>query len=227
MRLWGPMPHNPWPRGMAIYVNDTPHHLLILLFVRQAWGIAADADVRGLDPLPYIGTSRMPDSAARGEWDERWHRAWAKAWEWYTVQEPDPTIHPTPGFPHEASRPGQPLNPLIPPFWQAEHGWTGIDADAYNAWERKCSPRSFPQPRGTREESAAELPEPQSLAALIAAWEGGLDTVIVLPYSGYFARRITKRHLAVSAATRNDPVSYSKALGTPATQDPLPGGGVP
>ena len=58
------------------------------------------------------------------------------------------------------------------------------------------------------------MPEPQSLPALIAAWEGGLDTVIVLPYAGYFARRVTQRHLAVSAATRNDPDSYSRALGT-------------
>jgi hypothetical protein len=69
------------------------------------------------------------------------------------------------------------------------------------------------------------MPEPQSLPALVAAWKGGLDTVIVLPYSGYFARRITSRHLAVSAATRNDPVSYSRALGTSAGPGGQPGNG--
>ena len=40
--------------------------------------------------------------------------------------------------------------------------------------------------------------------------------MIVLPYAGSFARRITARHLAVSAATRNNPVSDSKALATTA-----------
>jgi hypothetical protein len=71
--------------------------------------------------------------------------------------------------------------------------------------------------------SAAESPEPRSLPALIAAWQGGLDTVIVLPYAGFFARRITKRHLAVSAAARNDPESYSRALGTAVGSGEVPG----
>jgi hypothetical protein len=52
----------------------------------------------------------------------------------------------------------------------------------------------------------------QSLTALIAAWKNGLDTVAVLPYAGFFARRITNRHLAVSAETRKDPASYAQAL---------------
>lgn len=223
VRLWGPVPYNRWPRGMAIRVDDTPHHLLILLFIRQAWGIAAAADVPALEPLPYFGDSYLPDSAARAEWEARWRRAWQRAWAWYTVEDPDPTIHPAPGLIREATRPGQPLNPWIPPFWQSEHGWTGVDADAYNAWETSCSPHGFAQPRGTRGRMAADLPEPRSLPALIAAWEGGLDTVVVLPYAGYFARRITIRHLAVSAATRNDPASYSRALGTAAGNGQLPG----
>lgn len=39
-----------------------------------------------------------------------------------------------------------------------------------------------------------------------------MDTVIVLPYAGEFSRRISRRHLVVSALTRNDPGSYSRAL---------------
>ena len=27
-------------------------------------------------------------------------------WDWYSVQEPDPTIHPTPGYLREVSQPG-------------------------------------------------------------------------------------------------------------------------
>ncbi|WP_434619689.1 hypothetical protein [Arthrobacter sp. A5] len=47
---------------------------------------------------------------------------------------------------------------------------------------------------------------------LIPAWESGLDTIIVIPYDGYFAQRVTRRRLAVSRSTRIDPDSYSRAL---------------
>ena len=89
---------NPWPQGMAIRVDETPHQLTILLFIRHAWGIAADVDVPRLDPLPDVGFSRIPETAAPAEWDARWHRAWKRAWDWYSVEEPDPTIHPTPEY---------------------------------------------------------------------------------------------------------------------------------
>jgi hypothetical protein len=216
MRFTEQAPDNPWPQDMVIRVDETPHHLTILLFIRQAWGIAAEADVPRLDPLPDIGASRLPDSAGKSEWEARWHRAWARAWDWYTVEQPG---LPTPEQIRAVSRPGQGLNPVIPPFWQADYGWAGIDLDAYNNWERQCSPHAYAPPR----RSAAASPEPRSLPALIAAWEGGLDSVIVLPYAGYFARRITNRHLAVSAAARNDPESYSRALGTAEGPGLLPG----
>jgi hypothetical protein len=207
MRFTEQAPDNPWPQDMVIRVDETPHHLTILLFIRQAWGIAAEADVPRLDPLPDIGASRLPDSAGKSEWEARWHRAWARAWDWYTVEQPG---LPTPEQIRAVSRPGQGLNPVIPPFWQADYGWAGIDPDAYSTWQHQCSPHAYAPPRT----SAAELPEPRSLPALIAAWEGGMDSVIVLPYAGFFARRITNRHLAVSAVTRNDPASYTRALET-------------
>ena len=45
-----------------------------------------------------------------------------------------------------------------------------------------------------------------------SAWESGIDTVIVLPYEGYFVQRLSRRHLIVSAATRNSTEYYSRAL---------------
>lgn len=54
--------------------------------------------------------------------------------------------------------------------------------------------------------------ERRSLRELIPAWKSGMDTVIVLPYEGYFAHRLSRRHLVVSAATRNSPEHYSRAL---------------
>lgn len=210
MRSKEPLPHNPWPHDMVIRVDDSPHHLTILLFIRHAWGIAANADVPGLQPVPDSGSSQLPDSADRSEWEARWHHAWGRAWDWYAVEDPEPKRLPTPELIRDVWRPGQGLNPVIPPIWQAEYGWAGIDPDAYSTWQQQCSPHAYAPPRRI----AAELPEPRSLPALIAAWEGGLDSVIVVPYAGFFARRITRRHLAVSATTRNDPGSYTRALQT-------------
>ena len=202
------MPGRAWPRGMAIRVEETPHHLSILLFIRHAWNIAADADVPRLSPQPDVGFSRIPETAAPAEWDARWRRAWRRAWDWYSVAEPDPTIHPTPEYIRSVSRPFHDLDPLIPPFWQADYGWDGIDPHACTAWEMACSPAAY----GRSRRNASAAPEPQSQLALIAAWEHGVDSVIVLPYQGYFARRVTVRHLAVSATTRNEPAAYSRAL---------------
>ena len=60
MRFTEPVPNNPWPHGMAISVEDTPQHLTILLFIREAWGIAAGADVPPLDPVPDPGVRPTP-----------------------------------------------------------------------------------------------------------------------------------------------------------------------
>ena len=143
-----PSPENPWPHDMVIRINDDPHNLTLLLFVRQAWSIAGDLNIPPLNPVPDCGDSRMPESADAATWDQRWKTSWAQAWDWYQIE--DPTRHPTP----------------------AEMRQSG---DA-------------------------------------SAWASGIDTVIVLPYEGYFVQRLSRRHLIVSAATRNSTEYYSRAL---------------
>jgi hypothetical protein len=78
MRFTEPMPHDPWPHDMVIRVDDTPQHLTVLLFIRQAWGIAAGPDVPTLAPVPQGGASRLPEVPARNVWEARWHRAWER-----------------------------------------------------------------------------------------------------------------------------------------------------
>jgi hypothetical protein len=133
-------------------------------------------------------------------WNERWRVAWNRAWDWYNVQDEDRTKHPTQEIMREVLRPDQELHPLVPPLWTVEYDWDGLDQAAFNRWDRSLSPLT------PKDEERKNLPD------LIPAWESGLDTVIVLPYDGYFAKRITRRHLVVSAMTRNDPDTYSQAL---------------
>lgn len=196
---WGkPRPENPWPQDMAIRVNDLPHNLTLLLFVRRAWSIAPDMDIPHLSPEPDCGQSSLPKSADVATWDRRWRTAWHQAWSWYEIE--DPTHHPTPAEMREFSDSSQGLNPFIPPFWTQQYDSEGLDQGAYQAWEQRLMPK-FPQDA-----------EPRSLQELIPAWKSGIDTIIVLPYKGYYARRLTRRHLVVSAETRNNPEQYSRAL---------------
>jgi hypothetical protein len=183
---------------MVIRVNDLPHHLTLLLFVREAWSLAGDMDIPPLEPAPDLGRSQIPDSADAATWDGRWKTAWDQAWRWYEIEDRD--HHPTPAEMRDSQDPSQGLNPFIPPFWTQQYEWEGLDHEAYQAWEERLIPR-FPQDA-----------EPGSLQELIPAWKNGIDTIIVLPYRGYFARRLSRQHLVISADTRNSPADYSRAL---------------
>jgi hypothetical protein len=193
-------PGDPWPQDMLISVDDHPLALNLLLFVRHAWPIARNIKVPALSPVPNPGASKVPSTASIDEWSDRWRIAWERAWDWYKIQEPDSSKHPTPELMREVLRPGQELHPLIPPLWTTEYDWDGLDGDAFSKWQQELS----------------QIPpsdvERRVLPDLIPAWESGMDTVIVVPYAGYFAKRITRRHLAVSAATRNNTTTYSQAL---------------
>jgi hypothetical protein len=205
MRSERPIPGNPWPHDMAISVDDSPNNVCQLLFIRSAWGIASDADIPILDPMPDARDSFMPSSASESEWSARWKREWSRAWRWYSIH--DPEQRPTSELLLQLSTPGQPLHPTFPPFWQAEYGDEGIDSAAFDQWQRDSRPDIHVALEST--------PERLCLDALIAAWEAGLESVVVLPYLGNFAQRISAKHLVVSGSTRAHPESYSRALASP------------
>jgi hypothetical protein len=200
--LW-PLPANPWPHGMVISVDDLPHPVIELLFIRSAWGIAQDLELPALDPQPRAGNSAVPETASRDDWSQRWKHQWQRIWDWYVIH--DPGIHPTQEQLRSMSRPGQPLNSIFPPFWAAEHGDAGIDHDALRDWENLLMPRHL-------RHSLEEEPERVCLPALIKAWETGIEEIVTPPYAGYFAQRLSRKVLVVSAATRADPGLYKRAL---------------
>lgn len=195
-----PRPGNPWPHDMVISVDDHPLSLNLLLFVRHGWSIAREVDIPELTPTPDPGASQMPASASVAEWTDRWRIVWDRAWDWYKIQDPDMQNHPTQEIMRQVLQPGQKLHPLIPPLWTTEYDWDGLDPEAFNNWHGDLIP------------AVPNDAERKNLSDLIPAWESGVDTIIVLPYAGYFAKRISPRHLAVSAATRNEPTTYSRAL---------------
>ncbi|MBP2374940.1 hypothetical protein [Paeniglutamicibacter psychrophenolicus] len=184
---------------MAIAVDDHVQNLKMLLFVRQSWSLAQDLDIPDLSPVPVTGNSRIPESSSRDAWDLMWKREWDRAWAWYDIRS-ERKAPLTQGEMQSFARPGQDLNPLMPPFWTVEYGEEGIDWDAFDAWDRQTTP----------------IPpinvEFDHVSALVSAWHGGLTNVIVLPYRGFFAHRLSSSHLVVSAETRRSPELYDRAL---------------
>ncbi|MCC9192741.1 hypothetical protein LOC59_03610 [Arthrobacter sp. zg-Y916] len=186
---------------MTIRIDDHAQNLKMLLFIRQAWKVAQDVEIPELSPVPETGSSKIPESPSRAVWDARWKQQWDRSWSWFNVSK----VQEAPLSQNEmqnASSPGQDLHPIVPPFWPVEYGEDGVDLVAFNTWDRQTMP-NFP--------SHAEQ---DSLSALIDAWQDGLTTIVVLPYSGYFAHRFSSSHLVVSAETRNDQKLYTEALQT-------------
>ncbi|GAB3034821.1 hypothetical protein GCM10027052_10860 [Parafrigoribacterium mesophilum] len=209
MRSERPIPGNPWPHDMVISIDENPNNICQLLFIRSAWGIASDVEIPMLDPMPDAGTSGMPSSASELEWSTRWKREWFRAWQWYSISDSRQRV--TSELLRRLSTPGQPLNPAFPPFWQGEYGDDGLDSSARDQWQRASRPEMLVALEST--------PERVCLDALIAAWNTGLETVVTLPYAGYFAQRISAKHLVVSATTRARPESYNQALASPLIAD--------
>jgi len=199
-----PIPGNPWPHNMMISV-DVPHHLSLLLFVRQAWSLN-DNDVPAVSPAPEPGTSTRPAEPGSVELNEQWRQDWAQAWTEFAPRQTRITT-PAAEIQHlldtlTDEELWDAVSPAPSPIW-----FDGLDHGAFNHWLSSL--------RGELPVSLHDNPEHQSLPALITAWKTGLVSIIELPYAGYYADRITRTHLVVSNETRHCPELYSRALATP------------
>lgn len=199
MRSVHKQPGTPWPHEMVINV-DHPNHLLTLLYVRDTWNIAREANLPELFPAPAPGVSALPGRPSPETWGTRWNEAWHTAWDWY-VQGADGDVIPITTSPRGSGT--ATTNPVMPPMWETAYGSEGIDREAL--WEWIVSLQDAPT-------ALAETPERRNLSDLIVAWRSGIDSMIVLPYADDFSKRITTRHLLVSTTTRNNPVLYGQAL---------------
>lgn len=83
-----------------------------------------------------------------------------------------------------------------------------------NPWSHDMVVSVDDQPNNSSPEFETQ-PERVCLDALIPAWESGLSSLVSLPYSGYYERRISSTHLVVSNATRARPDAYRRALAEP------------
>ncbi|MCE4025502.1 hypothetical protein LXM50_05910 [Microbacterium sp. Au-Mic1] len=189
---------------MSIRVEDEPHALLELLWVRDVHGLRPPGDVPPpLTDPPTARRSPADATALSNAWSELWHDAVAH------LAELDPVpliarIEPTaPGSDERRVL----LEQLRGPTWRDRFGAEAFDA-SFSDWTS----------RRVREHIAGhraplhEHPERRALDALIPAWRTGLVRVIEIPCRGEFTRIAGPSALLVTAETRSDPERYAEAL---------------
>lgn len=177
-----------WPRGMVISV-DPRSRLLHLLYDYSALRLQ---NTRALPPLislpPSITdpTLGRPSGTSR---QDRWEESWDATWWWYRTRSRD-------------DPPGPPPRCRIGEAAQLEV----LDDDGRSRWFDEVAPVDHVTSRTS--------PEHECLDALVPAWRTGLDTIVILPYRGEYADRLSPSTLLVSPATRRSPSAYREALAT-------------
>lgn len=203
------MAGNPWPHDMSITIDDRPHTLLELLWIREAYRLQPHGE--GLPPLLVDTPATVQDvtiaDETRDEWETEWPRIWHAAVA-HAGRENDPRLFDelrktADGSPERAEL----LRRMIGPSWRDEFGDRAFD-DSHSSWlQRGMDAELMRIP--TRLE---DQPERRDLPALIPAWRAGLTKIVTIPCSGEFTRKVGENALIMTEATRKGSESYRRAL---------------
>ncbi|MGP9031925.1 hypothetical protein ACT17S_02495 [Glutamicibacter mysorens] len=187
MRSTNPAPrHGRWPSDMSLPVDDHAQPIQMLLFIRQAWGLAGDLALPQLSPVPETGSSALPDEVDRDLSEQRSIQTWSNAWAGKARG-----AHRIPGLAATTAATGSATGN---DFWTQQYGDEGIDLIVFEQWEQVFDPWL-----GLNPEPVLRSTEVQPV--LVAAWERGLTDLIVVPWAGYCMHRLGDSHLATSFET--------------------------
>jgi hypothetical protein len=214
MQAGGPVPgaepfRSAWPHDMVVEVEDSPHALLDLLWLREACGLRPI----GVDlPPPLTVPPTRPPAAAPGREALRtWQAAWPFVWDEVLEHAGRPrqgeVLHGITDLPPGSDELAARIRSFIGPTWRDRFGDEVFDDDGYRAWVAADADREL-----AHHLEYERSPEHVALAALIPAWEAGLAKVITIPCRGPFTRVVGPAALLVTADTRDDPDGYRAAL---------------
>lgn len=210
MRSSVPIPGNPWPHDMSLTIEDDPHALVDLLWIRQAWNL----NPTGHDLPPLLSNfstsagaeTLLSDKSA--DWQEAWPSMWLGCLE-HAGQIRDPSmfeqLHQTANGSVERL---DLLQKLSGPSWRTSYGDEAF-TERYQTWNQA----QFEMNSQRHIRSWDAEPERGTLAAVIPAWQAGMTKVVVIPCRGTYSRVIGQHALLVTAETRADNERYSEALG--------------
>lgn len=209
MRSSEPMPGNPWPQGMSITVEDRPHTLLELLWIREAYELRPQGE--DLPPFLLDTPATVRASAVSAETRDEWEAAWPGIWSdavAHAGQDSDPglfeELHNTADGSTERT---DLLHRIVGRSWRDYFGDSAFD-DSHETW----SQRGMGAHLAAMPTQLENQPERRDLPALIPAWRAGLTKIVTIPCSGEFIRRVGENALLTTAATRENSDSYRRAL---------------
>ncbi|WP_166984087.1 hypothetical protein [Paramicrobacterium fandaimingii] len=196
---------------MSITVEDRPHTLLELLWVREAYELRPQSE--NLPPLLLDTPVTVQDSAVSAETRDEWEAAWPGIWQAavaHVGQDSDPGLfeelqNTADGSTERANH----LHRIVGRNWRDNFGDSAFD-DSYSIW----SQRGMDAHLAAMPTQLENQPERRDLPALIPAWRAGLTKIVTIPCSGEFIRRVGENSLLTTAATRENSDSYRRALST-------------
>jgi hypothetical protein len=205
MRSSEAIPGNPWPHDMALEIDDSPHALLDLLWLREACAL----EPTGLDLPPRLVVPPAPVPAASGSrtWEAAWPFVWDEVLEHAGRPRQSELLQELIDLPPTAADRAQRIRAFIGPTWRDRFGDEVFDDDGYRRWVAEDA-----EQRLADYVEYERSPEWVALAALIPAWEAGLVKVVTIPCVGAFTRVVGRSALLVTAQTRDDPDAYRAAL---------------
>ena len=206
MRSMTPMPGNPWPHDMVLYIDDD-HVLEDLLWVRHALRLAPVGDevppaIWNGPALPDEALSASQAAAAASLWLDAWHERIAGL----IAQD---ERRASPEFVRMASDPAVSQLELERAIRKLSGStrWPRTPEQS-EAWREPLSAW-----RDSLHEHAHERdPEREIVGVTAAAWRRGLEHIIELPIVGEYTRTLSHRTLMVTSTTRADPEAYARAL---------------
>ncbi|WP_022880780.1 hypothetical protein [Gryllotalpicola ginsengisoli] len=183
---------------------DTPHTLLDLLWIRQAWGLQP----RGGDLPPALTVTPEPVGAAAraaaplARWSAGWPEVWAACLNHAGTQQDDDLVSRL----HRTALSTEERHALFlqlrGPSWRDRFGSEAY-ADSRREWENS---------EVDQQRRASRDVERSLLDAVIPAWQAALTKIVEIPCRGTFTRRIGAHALLVTADTRADEKRYRQAL---------------
>lgn len=207
--MWAsePIPGNPWPHDMVLTIENAPHTLYELLWIREAWDLQMSA--KDLPPL-LIDTPARVDPEHPGS-TSQWQDAWPQLWHSCLEHAAKVVDHSVFERLSESALGSDErmrlLQQLHGPTWRDRFGNEAFTT-SYDEWNR----RQFEALTSPRPVAYDKTPEHASLDALIPAWRAGLTRMVLIPCHGTFTRRIGPSALLLTEETRNDRARYAEAL---------------
>jgi hypothetical protein len=202
------VPAGPWPHEMVLEIEDAPHALLDLLWLREACGLEpTGVDLPPLLAAPPARAEAVPDAATLRTWQAAWPIVWDEVLEHAGRPRQGERFQRLLELPPASVDRAAMIKEFIGPTWRDRFGDEVFDDDGYRRWVAADA-----DDRLAHSLDYEYSPEHVALPALVPAWEAGLVEVITIPCRGEFTRVVGPAALLVTAGTRDDPDAYRTAL---------------